>query len=439
MRRRIVISLVLVAVLLTGGAGVAALLVRTAPQPPTNPTERPALLVSAIELEPQTVVEPIVGYGTARADREACVAAQVSGELVELSPKLHVGELVEQGELLIRVDRRDYQRQLERARSLLAADQAQLERLEVEVQNVDRLIVITTTELEIAQREHQRVLNLFESEQAPRRELDVARQSYEQARLQLQTLENQKALFPQQRAVLAANRDLRQADARLAELQLERCRIHAPFRGRLQAVEVEIGERVAVGTPLFTVLDPDLIEIPIELPVSCRQRVAVGTNCRLALESDPHATWAGSVARIAPHADTATRTFALFVQVDNTGQGNSSEGEASARPPLMPGLFLRARIDGPVHTDALLLPRGVVKNDNVFLYQDGHAHRQPVLIERHLFERVLVGGLDPGQIVITSNLDALYDGAPVRLHSAAHAATQPHRRQARSPGPTVGP
>ncbi len=439
MRRQIVISLLLVVVLLGGGAGVGALLVRTAPQPPTNPTERPALLVRGLELRPQTVVEPIVGYGTARADRQARIATQVSGEVVELSPKLHVGELVEEGELLVRIDEREYQRQLERARSLLAADQAQLEQLSVQEQNVDRLIAIATTELEIAQREHQRVLDLFEAQQAPRRELDLARQGLEQARRELQTLENQKALFPQQRAVLLANRDLHQADAGLAELYLERCRIHAPFRGRLETVDVEIGERVGVGTRLFALLDPDLIEVPIELPVSLRDRVATGAKCELRLESNRDAAWSGQVARIAPSAAQATRTFSLFVEVDNTRQVDSvasglrarraqpREGQAPAEPPLMPGLFLRARIDGPVWRDVLVVPRGVIQQDHVFLYNDGLARRRAVRIERYLFDQALISGLSVGDIVITSNLDALHDGAPVRLEPDAPVAAQKSR------------
>jgi multidrug resistance efflux pump len=266
------------------------------------------------------VVEPIVGYGIARADRQAWVAAQVSGEFVELSLRLHVGELVEDGELLIRIDDRKYQRQFERAGSLLAADQAQLERVAVEEDNVDRLIGIASTELEIAQREHERVMRLFEAGQAVRRELDLARQAFEKARRELQALENRKALYPQQRAVLLANRDLHRADAGLAALDLERCHIRAFLRGRLEAVEVEIGERVSVGTRLFALLDPDLIEVPIELPVSLRDRVANGAGCELKLESNPGVAWSGQVARIAPSAAQATRTFSLFVEVDNTRQ-----------------------------------------------------------------------------------------------------------------------
>jgi RND family efflux transporter MFP subunit len=259
------------------------------------------------------------------------------------------------------------------------------------------------------------VLGLFEADQAPRRELDQARQGFERARRALQALENQKALIPQQRAVLTANRDLRHAEVGLAELDLERCRIRAPFRGRLEAVEVELGERVNVGTRLFALLDPDLIEVPIELPVSLRDRVTDGARCELSLESNPGVVWSGQVDRIAPSAAEATRTFALFVEIDNTRQ----------QPPLMPGLFVRARIDGPVWRDVLVIPRGIVQQDHVFLYADGLARRRSVKIERHLFDQTVVSGLRAGAIIIASNLDALYDGAPVRIQPEPPGAGQP--------------
>lgn len=415
MRRQLIISLILIAALLGIGGGLTALLIRTAPQPPTSDTERPALLVRGLELSPQTVVEPIVGYGTARADRYAWIAAQVSGEVVELNPNLRVGASVDAGELLLRIDDREYQHRLARAHSLLAADQAELQRLVVEEENVDRLIEIATTELEIGQREYERVLGLFEAGQAPRRELDVARQNHERARRTLRVLENQKALLPPQRAVQLATRDLHRADVGLAELDVERCRVGAPFRGRLEAVEVEIGERVSIGTRLVALLDPDLIEVPIELPVSLRDRVADRAACRLRLESNPDATWSGQIVRIAPSAAQATRTFSLFVEVDNTRQ----------QQPLMPGTFVRAQIDGPTWRDVLIVPRGVIQQGHVYVYNGGLALRRAVTISRHLLDRTVVRGLKPGETVITSNLDALFDGAPVRIQQRETVAADP--------------
>ena len=414
MRRQVIISLVLIAGLLGAGAWFAGLLVRTAPRPPTSDAEQTGLLVRGLTLEPRTVIEPIVGYGTARADRYAWITAQVSGELVELDPDLRVGASVQAGQLLIRIDEREYQRQLDRARSLLAADEAQLELLVVEEQNLDRLIEIATTELEIGQREYERVLGLFEAGQAPRRELDVARQGYEGARRALQKLENDKALLPPRRAAQLATRDLHLAEVGLAELSVERCRVAAPFRGRLETVEVEIGERVNVGARLFALLDPDLIELPIELPVSLRDRVAPGAAARLKLESSREVEWGGEVARIAPSADQVTRTFSLFVEVDNTEQEH----------PLMPGLFIRARIDGPTWHDVLVIPRGVVQQEYVYVCDDGLARRRAIGIDRHLLDQTVVSGLASGEIVITSNLDALYDGMPVRIQPDEVVATK---------------
>jgi RND family efflux transporter MFP subunit len=175
---------------------------------------------------------------------------------------------------------------------------------------------------------------------------------------------------------------------------------------------VELGERVNPGARLFGLLDPDSIEVPIELPVSLRDRVSVGSACRLKLESNEEVSWSGQVARIAPSAARATRTFSLFVEVDNTRQ----------QQPLMPGLFVRAGIEGPVWRDALVIPRGIVQREHVFVYDNGLARRRVVKIERHLLDQTVVSGLRAGEIVITSNLDALFDGATVRLQPSGTAA-----------------
>jgi multidrug efflux pump subunit AcrA (membrane-fusion protein) len=113
--------------------------------------------------------------------------------------------------------------------------------------------------------------------------------------------------------------------------------------------------------------------------------------------------WHGAVARIAPSADERLRTFALYVEVLNPTQA----------VPLMPGMFVRAQIDGPTLRDVLLVPRGAVRQDQVFVCRGGRAQACRVAVEQTLLERCVIGGLAPGEVVITSNLDVLYDGAPV--------------------------
>lgn len=418
MLRTTLLSLTLSAGLLAASGGAFFLLVATRPTPP--PAERPEslLLVQVQRLEPQTIVEPVLGFGTARPFRAAWIAPQVAGQVVELAPGLRAGAQVEQGQLLVRIDDREYQQRLELARRQLAAEEVQLQAIEVEAENLARLIDIAQSELRIAEREYQRVLALFERQQAPQRELDLARQSYETARAALQRLDNDQRLLPTRRAWQAAQRGLRAAEVELARLDVERCRITAPFSGQVERLDVEVGERVGIGQQILRVVDPRRIEIPIELPVSMRDRVAAGRRCRLWLESRPEQIWEGSVARLAPVAQEQTRTFALFVEVDTQAQRG-----------LLPGMFVRAEIEGPTHAAAIVVPRGAIQDGCVFVYEDGAARRRPVRVVQHALAQSIVEGLRPGETVITSNLDILRDGQPVRAADAPDGggvAGQPH-------------
>lgn len=405
MHRKTLISLILVTVLIGAGLSIAKYLIDTKPTPPSADTTRPPLLVSAAKVDRQSFVEPILGYGTATADRRTRVAAQVAGEVAEVSPRLEIGAKVDEGEVLARIDPRDFAQNVRRVEAAIAALEAQQAQLDVQEQNLGELIDISQRELEIAEREYQRVLNLLEKGQAGRREADLARMTVEQSRRTLQQSQSELALLPARRDELAALRGQRAAELELARLDLERCTIRAPFAGQVETVSVEIGERVRDGLELFTLVDPRRIEIPIELPISLRDRVEVGAACDLMLESEPGSGWRGAVARISPTANEMTRTFSLLVEVDNERQ----------RTPLMPGMFVQATIAGPLLTDVIVVPRSAIQDGRVFIVRDDRASPRPIRIERRLRENAVVSGLEAGQVVILSNLDALAEGAPVAV------------------------
>ena len=91
MKRKIVVSAVLISSILALSAGFAAILIRTRPAAETVNTTRPPMLVRTIEMRPQTVVEPLIGFGAARADRYARLSAQVTGQIVDVPNLLKPG------------------------------------------------------------------------------------------------------------------------------------------------------------------------------------------------------------------------------------------------------------------------------------------------------------------------------------------------------------
>lgn len=415
MTRRVLISLAMVVVILVMGASAAAWLISHKPEPESTVPIRPPLVVSAVRVEPRTIVEPILGFGTARADRHARISTQVVGEIVELAEDIKEGAHVEEGRVLMRIDDREYQAQLKRARSALDSDQAQLQQLDKEDTNLQRLIDLAEDELEIARREYDRVRDLIERDSANPREFDLALGDLQRARRTLQILENQKAVLPDRKAAQRATCELRRAEVALAELNVERCTILAPFDGWLDKVQAEIGERVAPGDQLCTLVDPMLIEVPIELPISVRASVDVDAECELMIESLPGVRWTGRIKRIAPVASEATRSFKVFVEIDNRHQPQL----------LMPGAFVRAKIGGLTFENATVIPRGSIENGRVFVYSDGAAVPRDVTVVRHLLDETIVKGLEPGELVITSNLDSLKDNTPVRLRGGDGAGETP--------------
>lgn len=415
MTRRVLISLAMVVVILVMGGSAAAWLISHKPEPESTVPIRPPLIVSAVRVEPRTIVEPILGFGTARSDRHARISTQVVGEIVELGQDVQEGAGVDKGQVLVRIDDREYQAQLKRAKSALDSDQAQLEQLDKEETNLQRLIDIAEDELEIAEREYDRVRDLIERSSANPREFDAALGDLQRARRILQTLENQKAVLPDRKAAQRATCELRRAEVALAELNVERCTILAPFDGRLNKVQAQIGERVAPGDPLCTLVDPMLIEVPIELPISVRGSLDVDAECELTIESLPGVRWTGRIKRIAPVASAATRSFKVFVEIDNRHQPQL----------LMPGAFVRAKIGGLTFENATVIPRGSIENGRVFVYSDGAAVPRDVTVVRHLLDETIVKGLEPGELVITSNLDSLKDNTAVRLRGGDGAGETP--------------
>ncbi len=404
--RKFIVSVVLMVLLIAGGVMIAGWL--SATRPPAERTAEPAPppLVNVEQVVLEDIREFFVGYGSARADRDIRLTAEVSGVIVETAPGLNDGALADAGTLLVRIDDRQYRHQLARTEAMAADARARLRQLEVEKSNIGRLAAIAEQELEVNRDEFYRLGGLFEQDLASKKEYDFARLAYERSRRGLQGFKNELELVEPRREALEALHLARLAESGLARLDIERCWITAPFAGQVEHVSVDVGDRVLIGSELLRFMSTRTIEVPIELPASVRAQVELGARCLLEVDSMPGVHWDGRVARISPSADDRSRTFAAYVDVDNTRQAR----------PLVPGYFVRATVEGQVLRQVLAVPRGVIVEDHVYVVNDEIAHLRAVRVERYVGERAIVtGALRPGDRLILTNLDVLFDGANVRV------------------------
>ena len=403
--RKFFISVGLIALFLVAGYAAAKVLQHTAPEVVKTEKAIPPQLVETIKLAHQDRIDWFEGYGTVRPDRAATLTAEVGAAVVELVGGLKAGVAVSPGQLLVRLDDRQYQEQLDGANRLAAANQATLEQLAVERSNLEKLVAIAREQADITGAERRRVGNLYQENNAAEAEYNRVRLAHQQSLQNLQTLENQLALIEPRKAGLEASRDARLNEAAIARLNVERCRITAPFAARVEAVMVEVGDSVRLGSPIARIITENRLEIPLEIPVSRRPDMELGAECILTVDSMPDTEWKGLIIRIAPSADERSRTFAAYVEVDNTQQNTA----------LVPGYFVRAQVKGPLLQDVLIVPRGAITDGQVFVARNEKAEIRSVRVDRLLRDQaVVVGDVAPGDRVVVSNLDVLYEGAAIR-------------------------
>jgi len=404
--QRILVSAIIVIVFLVAAGGVFNFLKSTKPTAVKTSAMALPPLVDVLQVDPKTVREEYLGYGTARAERQATVAAEVMGRIVDVPDGIDDGNFVEAGTVLAEVDKRDYQNALDQAQAQLADIQARLETLDVEKTNTERLIEIAQRELKVNEDEFQRIQNLRERGNASKKELDFARLAAEQSRRQLQTLQNTLSLIPVRRAELIATQRTREVEVERARINLDKATIRAPLSGQLDQVFVDRGDMTMQGAQIARVIDTDLIEIPVELPLAARQKVKIGADVKIEMDSASGAAWTAQVVRLAPVADQNSRTFLAYVEVDNRKQAT----------PLVCGSFVTARVQGKRIENALVIPRGVIVGDDVFVAKDERVIRKQVVIESLIGDKAVVSGeIEPGDRVITTNLDILFAGSAVRV------------------------
>lgn len=393
--------------MLIGSAVALASLLYAARAEPTRRDSAPLPpLVDAITVGEETVTEWFTGYGTAQPLHTARVAAEVSCRVMEIPGGIRSGSRVESGQLVIRLDDSDYHHQLRRAEAFVAADEAGIDELVAEARQLDVLIATAEAETQLAKNEWDRVADLFERQLAAEKEHDFANLAYQQSRRVLQGYQRQSAQLPPRRAGLIASRDAHVAEVEQAKIRMERCRIRAPFSGALKELKVEVGDWVSPGFVVLTLIDPSHVEIALQVPASVYDRVRIGASSVVTSESMPGVSWEGSIARISPSVDAQSRTFAAYVEVDNTRHDL----------PCVPGVFVRAKVEGDTYEDALIIPRGAIREGFVFVSQGGVAKRKRVEIERCIGDRAVVSGeLAVGNRLILSRLSQLSENDAVRV------------------------
>lgn len=325
-----------------------------------TPAAQPAPASSKVKVEVATVESTrlersISAVGTLRSHDSVMLRPEISGRIAEIN--FDEGGKVEQGQILVRLDDSVPKARLQQARA----------------------------NLKLAGSQH-------------RRSVELSKQGF---------------VSSQARDDAASNLAVQQAAVALAEAELDKTVIRAPFDGLVGLRTVSVGDYVGPGTDLVPIESIDPLNVDFRIPEQFLSAVAVGSRLQVSFDALAGMSREGSVGAISPQVDVGGRSLLLRANIPNPDNL------------LRPGLFARVHLalsesQGLVVPESALAPSGDAQY--VFRVQDGLVKRVMVDIGQRMGAHVeIISGLDEGDQVVVSGLQKVRDGIEVEILPPAGA------------------
>jgi multidrug efflux system membrane fusion protein len=338
--------------------------------------------VAIAQVQRQDVPVYLSGLGSVTAFNTANIKSRVDGQIMKVN--FREGQNVKKGDLLIEIDDRPFQAQLDQMQAQLFRDQAQLRDAQLNLQRYTALIPSGS----IAQ----------------------------------QQVDTQKALADQLEGTVRTD----QAQIENAKLQIVYCHITAPFDGRVGLRQVDPGNIVhaADSNPMLilTQLQPIAVIFTLTEDVlpSVAQHMRKGTLEVDAFSRDDQTKLAtGKLLTIDNQIDPTTGTAKLKAVFDNKDNA------------LWPNQFVNADLLLETRKNSTVVPTAAILRgpQGTFVYavnpdktvQD----RQVTVSLTQGNTTVITAGLNPGDTVVTDGQDKLQRGS--RVEPRAASPTGGHR------------
>src|SRR5579864_7868235 len=354
--------------------------------------------VSVAPVQRQDVPVYLSGLGTVTAFNTANIKSRVDGQIMKVN--FREGQNVRKGELLIEIDARPFQAQLDQMQAQLFRDQAQLRDAQLNLQRYTALIPSGS----IAQ----------------------------------QQVDTQKALADQLEGTVRTD----QAQIDTAKLQIVYCHITAPFDGRVGLRQVDPGNIVhaADTTPMLilTQLQPIAVIFTLTEDVlpTVSQQMRHGTLEVDAFSRDDQTKLAtGKLLTIDNQIDPTTGTAKLKAVFDNKDNA------------LWPNQFVNADLLLETRKNSTVVPTAAILRgpQGTFVYAvnpDKTVQDRQVTVSLTQGDTtVITAGLNPGDTVVTDGQDKLQRGSrvePRAVNPSGGRRSSPANGEARTDSGTAG-
>src|SRR5438128_8118997 len=355
-----------------------------AASPDSKSALRPVKTAKVIEMP---IGETVVVNGNLAAYDHTTVSVKVPGRLQTISVDL--GSVVHKGQVIAQLEQQDYKLRVQQAEAGLAQARARLglspdgadDRVSAEETGTVRQAKAV---LEDAKLKRDRAAKLVQQGITPRAEYDTVDSEYKIAlsRYQdaLEEIRNRQGLLAQRRSEVA-----------LAKQQLADTFVYSPLDGVVQEKKASVGEYLAAGAPVVSVVRIDPLRLRVDVPERESHSIRMGQSVRVTVEGDPD-SYLGYIKRLSPTISEQNRVLSVEADVRNNGR-------------LRPGAFVKAEIVTNQTNTAITVPLNALVTfagiDKVIIVENGKAVEKMVTVGRRGSDWIEIkAGINVGQTVV---------------------------------------
>ena len=364
--------------------------------------------------------------GTTFPVREVSLRSRIEGQILDIN--VDVGDRVEQGQVLARIDDSISAATVVEAEAEVAALQSEVASLEADVNDAIAQVEQAELELRQAQSDAARTSLLFEqgaiSEQAAELDRTAVGTAQQALRSAKQQVANRSA------AVLAAQRRVAAQEALVSQERQRKSftELTSPVTGSVLARVLEPGDLAQPGDEVLQLGDFSQIQVRVQISELELAEVRVGQTAQVRLDAFGDRTFTGEVTQISPSADATARLIPVEVTIPNQDRR------------IGRGLLARVNF-GRQDDNSVIVPETAVQvasqeakeisqsdTATIFVLQrEGESAtvtaREVKLGDRANSQVEILAGLEPGEEFVVRSSGDLQDGDTVSLSFISESAS----------------
>jgi RND family efflux transporter MFP subunit len=365
--------------IVVAGLGLASCAPKTADRP----------IVKTVSPRMGKIGDHVEISGVLVPNRTVTIFAKLSG--LAKTVTVDVGDRVAEGQLLVEIDAKELQAQLQVAEASIQTVRDQAGQAKVGIESA-RL------NLEMAQKNYDRTKALLDTKSVTQSaaddaqtKLDLAKAAFDNANRQYQT-------------VGGSGLAQAEAQANLIRVQISNSTITSPISGTVVSRNLTLGELTSTSSPIMTIADTANLKLQGNVPQSDVFHLTVGDKVKVKVDGMPGREYEGTITQLGPIAAATGQYFPVAVGMRNDGR-------------LLAGMTAVAAIDLS-EKEGLIIPLSAVARDNgkafVYAIAGGTAQKRAVNLGASDGTDVQVlSGLGQADVIAASNVSSLDDGAKV--------------------------